>query len=140
LSYRAVLNRFWAAVSIAWIGWCLYWPFYARQQDLRAIQAEAAESYKVCLQQKGLTASDCAIDRDAYSKLNQRWTAPPNENVYQTFAGKKLPDALSLFAVICLLPIVTGYVLLRIVLEGFLCFARLRMQDRTTSARESLDA
>ena len=112
-----------------WIGWCLYWPFFARWQDIRALQAEAAATYKVCLQQKGLTAAECATDRDAYTKLNRLWAAPPDENAYQTFAGKRLPDALSLLTVLCLLPILTGYALLRAVLEIVLWFARARPQD-----------
>ncbi len=122
--YRSALNSCWAVVAIAWIAWCLYWPFFARGQDERALQVEAAETYKVCLQQKGVTAADCAVDRGAYTKLNRRWAAPPDENVYQAFAGKKLPDALSFFLVLCLFPVVTGYGVLRTVLEALLRISR----------------
>lgn len=115
------------------MAWCLYWPFYARRQDVRTIQAEVADTYNICLQQKGLSASDCATDRAAYTQLKRRLVAPPDQNAYQTFAGRKLSDALSFFTVLCLFPVLIGYLLVRTVLEAFLWFARARPQDAVTN-------
>ncbi len=127
--YRSALNRCWAALSLLWIAWCLCWPFYARHQDMRTIQAEAAESYNLCLHQKGMTAAGCAVDRNAYTEFTERLAWPPEQSPYQSFAGKRLADQLSFLTVLCLLPVITGYVPLRAVLEVFLWFARAKPQD-----------
>lgn len=129
MRYRTALNRCWAVVCVLWIAWCLYWPFYARRQDRRAIEAETSATYRLCLQQKGLTARQCAADREAYTRMDERLAWPPEQSPYQEFAGTNLRESLSFLAVLCLFPIVFGYVLVRAVLEAFLWFARVRPQD-----------
>lgn len=129
LGYRSVLNHCWAAVSLLWIAWCFYWPFYARHEDERQIEAETRQTYNLCVQQTDMTRVACAIDRDAYTKLHERLAWPPQQNIYQTFAGQTLSEALSFFAFLCLFPVVFGYALLRAVIELFLWFARIRQQD-----------
>ena len=129
MTYRAALNRCWAVVSLLWIAWCLYWPFYAQRQDAQAITADTAETYKLCLQQKGMTAAGCAADRDAYIKLDKRLTSPPGQSAYQSFAGARWQDALSLMILLSLLPVVFGYVLVRSVLEFLLWFARTKTKN-----------
>jgi hypothetical protein len=96
---------------------------------MRAIEAEMANTYKLCLQQKGMTPAGCAADREAYTKLEQRLAWPPQRSVYQSFAGKRLGDELSVMAALCLLPILFGYVLIHAVLIGFLSVTRARPQD-----------
>ena len=125
MKYRSALNRCWATVSILWIAWCLYWPFYARRQDGRDIEAEAAESYSLCLQQRGMTQAACDTDRRAYTRLDERLAWPQDQNAYQTFAGKTLSDVLSFYTLLCLFPVVFGYVLLRAVVELCVWFARV---------------
>lgn len=116
-------------VSLLWIVWCLYWPFYARQHDRHAIEAEAAQTYEICLEQKGMTPAACALDRDAHTKRLEQIGWPSERSPYQSFAGEKLADAFSLLTVLCLLPIVLGYALVRTVFEVCVWFARARPQD-----------
>lgn len=122
MKYRRTLNRGWAAVSLLWIAWCLYWPFYARKQDRRAFEADAAATYRVCLAQPGMTEAQCAQDRTAYAKFGEQLVWPSEENAYRAFAGKRWPDALAFLTVLCLLPVVAGYAALRLPLELFLLF------------------
>lgn len=129
MRYKTALNRCWGLVSLLWIAWCLYWPFYARRQDRRAIHAETGETYQLCLRQKGMTPATCAADRDAYTNLDERLAWPPEQNVYQSFAGNTWRDALSFLTLLCLFPVVFGYVLIRAVLESIFWFARARPQD-----------
>lgn len=133
MRYRSALNRCWGALSLLWIAWCLYWPFYARRQDKHEIEAQTAETYNICLQQKGMTPATCEIDRQAYTKLEKQIAWPSEQNVYQTFAGKSLSQALSFFTLLCLFPAVFGYVLLRMVVEIILRFAGLKPQDLPAS-------
>jgi hypothetical protein len=129
--YRSALNRCWAVISLLWIAWCLYWPFYARRQDTRAIEAETAETYNICLHTNGMTPAACATDRQAYTELRLRVTWPREQSVYRSFAGKNLSDALSFFTFLCLLPVVFGYVLLRAGIEAIFWFARIRPERMT---------
>ena len=124
-------------MSVAWLGWCLYWPFYARQQDFGAIEAEAQETYRVCLEQQGLTPADCQIDRAAYGKMFREQAAPADENVYQVFAGKRWQDALFFYAVLVLLPLAAGYILLRGLLEIVLWAGRLMTTRHMTVSKTS---
>jgi hypothetical protein len=124
--YRSALNRCWAAISLLWIAWCLYWPFYARRQDTRAIEAETAETYNICLHTNGMSPAACATDRQAYIELQQRLAWPPQQSVYPSFAGKTVSDVSSFFTFLCLFPVIFGYVLLRAPMEAIFWFARTR--------------
>lgn len=136
---RSVLNRCWAAISILWITWCFYWPYYARQQDQRALDADLAETYSLCLQQQGMTPATCEADRAAYKKLDESLAWPPDQNAYQVFAGRKMSDAISLLTVLCLLPIVFGYALVRGVFEATIwCRSRFTNAPGSRSARTTL--
>ncbi len=112
----------------------LYWPFYSRQHDLQQALAEVDESYKVCLQRGIVASKDCSIDRNAYASLQRNLIAPPDENPYQSFAGKKARDAIQFMSVLCLLPPMIVFALILLVLEVCLWFAHIRPQ----SARPSL--
>ena len=96
-----------------WIGSCLYWPFYARELDLKSVSMEVQETYKVCLQQPGVSKQDCLNDRAANKKFQGNWIAPPGKNVYQTFAGGSPLAMMVAIAVLCVIPPVLLYPLVR---------------------------
>lgn len=124
--YGRALNLCFAVVAVLWTGWCLYWPFQARQQDLREALTEAQESYQVCLQKQFVTAADCRSDRDGYAKLLRNIVAPPGESAYQSFAGKNTRDLIAFMARLCLLPPLIAFALLRLLLEICIFLARVR--------------
>jgi len=101
---RRAINLTVALVGAAWIAWCLYWPFWARQQDTREALKEAEASYRVCLEQRALTRADCTRDRAAYEQLWRELIAPHYENVYQSFAGGNPRQTLALMLTLCLAP------------------------------------
>ncbi len=90
---------------------------------------EADETYKVCLQQPAVTAADCRTDRNVYVTLMRKALAPTHANAYQLFAGRRMRDAFEFMAILCLLPPLIVFALLRIVLEAYLYLARLRRHD-----------
>lgn len=96
---------------------------------MAGIGREMAETYKLCLHQQGMTGAACAADRTAFTKLEERLAWPPEQSAYQSFAGNRLRDAVSFLTLLCLFPVVFGYVLVRAVFEGVLWFARARPQD-----------
>ncbi len=132
MKYRSALNRCWAAISLGWIAWCLYWPFDARRHDRHAIEADAAVTYKICLHTNGMTPAACATDRQANAELQEHVAWPREQSVYRSFAGKSASDALSFLTFLCLFPVVFGYVLLRAAIEAIFWFARARPQDMAT--------
>lgn len=132
LKYRTALNFCFVLVTAVWIAWCLCWPFVARHQDIQRSVAEATATYEVCLQQRGVTAGDCRHDQQVYRQLLSNAVAPPDENAYQVFAGKKIGDAIRFMSVLCLLPPVVAFALVRLTLEFALVLARLRSADVRT--------
>jgi hypothetical protein len=129
LKYRAALNRLYLATGLLWIAWCLYWPFLVRDQDIQEVMTEANEAYEVCLQQRGVTPTDCSTDRTAYEKLLREMAAPPQENAYQSFAGENASDAIAFMSVLCLVPPLIVFALIRLVLEVWLFFAHTKGRD-----------
>ena len=126
LKYRVALNRLYLATGVLWIAWCLYWPFRARNRDIREADIEAQETYKVCLQQRAASPADCDRDRTEYKKLLRNMVAPQQENVYQSFAGENAIDAIGFMFVLCLLPPLVVFAFLRLLLEVWLFLAARR--------------
>lgn len=124
LKYRTTLNVCYLCLGVLWVAWCLYWPFLVRNRDIRQATAEAEQSYRVCLEQPGLTRADCHNDREAYEQLLRATLAPPEENAYQLFAGEKASDAIAFMSALCLLPPLIVFAFARFVLEVCLFFAR----------------
>lgn len=116
-------------MTAVWTGWCLCWPFVARHQDMQRSVAEAAATFKVCLQQRGVTITDCRHDQQVYQELLASAVAPPHENAYQIFAGKKTGDAVLFMFVLCLVPPAVAFAVVRLTLELGLFLARLRSTD-----------
>ena len=112
-------------VAALWIAWCLYWPFFARKQDIHRAFKEADQDYRVCLQEHIARSSDCLEDRDLSRKRLQHAVAPPEENAYQRFAGRNFGDALTFMATLALLPPLLLYALARLAMQG----VRLKTRD-----------
>jgi hypothetical protein len=125
LKYRRTLILCYTACALLWIAWCLYWPFFARDQDFEQADTEAAKAYEVCLQQPRVTAQACRADRESYQKLLRDAAAPPGENVYQVFAGNQLGYAIAIMSALCLLPPLVVFGFLRLLLELALFLGRL---------------
>jgi len=133
---RSALNSVCVLVLLLWTAWCLYWPFFARAQDIRQAINEADAGYAVCLTHRTVTPASCKADRDAYAQLLIRAVAPPDENAYQRFAGRRTADAVEFMTIVCFLPPVLLYAVLRTVLEATLWLARpkrLRVFSRTAA-------
>lgn len=118
VKYRAVFYVCCLAGAALWIAWCLYWPFYARRQDMREALVEIDQAYRFCLQQEEMTAANCSADRAARLSSERRLIAPPGENAYQSFAGKSMGDAIVFMSTLCLLPLLLAYAVLRVLLAG----------------------
>ena len=112
-----MLHAMCGVLTVLWIGWCLYWPFVARAQDIRQANREAAAAYSVCLNRHAVTAAACKADREAFAQLLREAVSPPDQNPYQRFAGRHLPDAIRFMAILCLVPPLLFYAILRAVLE-----------------------
>ena len=101
-------------LATAWVGWCLYWPFWTRQHDLRKALVETEASYRVCLQQPALSAADCAADRRAYQKLDRDLIAPSGISAYASFAGRSLRQAVVFILLLALTPPLCLFLMSRI--------------------------
>ncbi|MBV9404782.1 MAG: hypothetical protein JO211_05525 [Acidobacteriaceae bacterium] len=126
---RRRFNVVFAVLAALWLGWCLYWPFFARNQDLQRAWAEVDQDYRVCLAVQIASASDCLRDRDLSRKRRQQAVAPREENAYQFFAGRNFRAALTFMAALCLLPPLLLYAVARLLLELALYVTRARARS-----------
>jgi len=94
---------------------------------------ETQETYKVCLQQRAASRADCDHDRTEYEKLLRNMVAPQQENAYQSFAGENTIDAIGFMSVLCLLPPLVVFALLRLLLEFWLFLAGRRAANLRAS-------
>lgn len=136
-SRRAPLILSTLTLTTLWIGFCLYWPFIARQQDIHRAMVEANAAYAVCLHQHALTPAECRADRDAFQNVLRQAAASPHENAYQRFAGRRTRDAIEFVAALCLVPPLLLFALGFLSLQLTLRLIRFRSDTTKLTVRDS---
>ena len=104
LRWQTAFHRCYAILTSLLMAWCLFWPIYARKLDLEAISKEVRETYKICLQQPGVSQKDCANDRDFSRNFQRKLIAPPDKNPYQSFVGSGSLAMIFTLTALCIVP------------------------------------
>lgn len=107
---KVVFRNLFLVVAIGWLLWCLYWPYYAVQQDKEAAIREAAETRKICLRQPTLTVAECNTDERLYQRRLLQAALPPGKTAYQSFAGETSGAALRFMSALIVIPISVSYI------------------------------
>ncbi len=114
-----------AAAAVGWLLWCLYWPYFAVQQDTQAAIREAESTRKVCLEQPNLTATECATDYRLYRQRLLQAAMPPGKSAYQVFAGDSTGAVSGFMFALVAIPLGAFYLALRLGLGTCRLLARI---------------